>query len=194
MLRKEPLTSKEETFIAALIKQLVYTDKMEKTASILGAMGEDAIPALAGALKGNTALGAALALGRTKSQKAVPILIKALKSDKRFFVRTQAAISLGNIISSKSIGPLIHALNKDKKVHVRVAAAESLGNMIEAGKLSMKQIIAVQTGVKRLILPLMRVKPLSLYTQYGIIVEDVRSKISKAMKKAGKTVPIKKKY
>lgn len=91
---------------------------------------KDSISTLMGLLtKGNVyqRRGAVEALGKLKTIKALPDIIKALE-DEDWHVQMLAAISLGDIGDKGAVGPLINLLNnKETNMNNRAYSAESLG-------------------------------------------------------------------
>ncbi|WP_353683462.1 HEAT repeat domain-containing protein [Thermodesulfovibrio sp. 3907-1M] len=65
-------------------------------------------------------------LGKLRSKKAVPILIRLLEDIKRD-IRIASAKALGEIGSTQAIKPLIKKINEDQDANVRKAAIEALG-------------------------------------------------------------------
>jgi sulfatase modifying factor 1 len=74
---------------------------------------------------------AVLALGKTKSPRAVGLLTGVVLKDSDASVREQAAKTLGAIGDPCAVRPLIEVVLKDNYTNVRQAAAQTLGSMAD---------------------------------------------------------------
>lgn len=71
----------------------------------------------------------ALALGKSKSREALPLLADALETDKEWWVRFAAAVALGDSRDPQAVASLARASSNETEWQVRMQAVRSLGQM-----------------------------------------------------------------
>lgn len=94
---------------------------------------------------------AALALGRTRSAVAVPVLIETLENDKHSGVRSRAALGLGLIGTDAAIAALLRTLDNDRLGEgIRGSAALALGSACRRHPKHAPQVISALVAAFRI--------------------------------------------
>jgi HEAT repeat protein len=120
--------------IQALIRLLNHPDKdiREQAIEALGALGQNALPALVTALNARdpqVRLGAVCGISLVHDSAAAPAVIDIAGNDRALEVRWAALLALGDLGSTDAI-PLCVASLQDRNRYIRYGAAVALGRLL----------------------------------------------------------------